>query len=82
MKPYIDISTGETGQPEYSIHRLDTDALNDVKTSIFILRNMLANSIKYKKYNGIDLKTRIEKRIAQLDIIIDEIKHSLLNKPV
>lgn len=81
MKTYIDISTDETGKPEYSIHHLNQDALNDIKTALFIFRNMLTQSIKYEKYEGIDLVTRMKERVLQLDAFIESAKSVLIKNP-
>ena len=77
MKPYIDISHDETGQPEYSIHALGKDALKDIIAAITILQYMLLKKIRYELFNGIDLNTENENRVAQLDALINSAMHCL-----
>ena len=77
MKPYIDISHDETGQPEYSIHALGKDELADIAAAIQILKYMLSRKIVFQQFNGLDLNTKGENRISQLDALIQSTKNAL-----
>lgn len=77
MKPYIDISHNEEGQPEYSIHALGKDDIADIASAVHILQYMLLRKVGFNRFNGLDIDTKKEKRIDQIDILMERIKTAL-----
>lgn len=77
MNPYIDISHNEEGHPEYSIHALGKDDIADIAAAVQMLQYMLLRKVGFSRFNGYDIDTEKEKRIDQIDALMQSIKTAL-----